>query len=260
MPYQTIIYEKTDNIARVILNREGGMHPLNNQLREDIMTACREIAEDDEIRAVILTGAGEKAFSVGADIKEFGSRPSMVEFLAQRQRFAVQSAVAQLPQPVIAAINGYALGGGLELAMACDLRIACEEATLGLPEINLAIIPGGGGTQRLPRLVGKGVALELILTGRHISAQEALRIGLVNKVVPRASLMAEAETVARALAAKAPIALRYAKEAIHKGLDMTLEQGVRLEADLSMILQTTEDRREGIRAFLEKRPPQFKGR
>ncbi len=171
-----------------------------------------------------------------------------------------RQAMDRCPQPIIAAIRGFALGGGLELALACDIRLASDDAQLGLTEVNLAIIPGGGGTQRLPRLVGRGKALEMILTGTRISASEALAIGLVERVVPAAEVLAQAQTLARTLADKAPVALRYAKEAVVKGLELPLSDGIRLENDLATLLRTTDDRVEGARAFLEKRKPRFTGR
>ncbi len=176
-----------------------------------------------------------------------------------RRRLDFRQAMDRCPQPIIAAIRGFALGGGLELALACDIRVAGEDAQLGLTEINLAIIPGGGGTQRLPRLVGRGKALEMILTGARLSAAEALRIGLVERVVPAGETLAAASELARTLAAKAPVALRYAKEAVVQGLELSLADGLRLENDLSTLLRTTEDRVEGARAFLEKRRPNWKG-
>jgi enoyl-CoA hydratase len=209
---------------------------------------------------VVVTGAGERAFSAGADIREFVELQPATRYREQRKRVDFRSAMDQCPQPLIAAIRGYAFGGGLELALACDIRLASEDAQLGLTEINLAIIPGGGGTQRLPRLVGRGKALEMILTGARISAAEALRIGLVERVVPAAEVLGQARDLARTLAAKAPVALRYAKEAVVKGLALPLADGLRLEQDLSTLLRTTEDRVEGAKAFLEKRAPRWMGR
>jgi enoyl-CoA hydratase len=206
-----------------------------------------------------VTGAGERAFSAGADIREFVEPLVPARFREERKRIDFRQAMDRCPQPIVAAIRGYAFGGGLELALACDIRIAADDAQLGLTEINLAIIPGGGGTQRLPRLVGRGKALEMILTGMRIPAAEALRIGLVERVVPAAELAAAASTFTRTIAEKAPIALRYAKEAVVGGLALPLADGIRLEADLSTLLRTTEDRLEGARAFLEKRKPNWSG-
>jgi len=207
-----------------------------------------------------VTGAGERAFSAGADIREFVEPQVPVRFRESRKRVDFRQAMDRCPQPIIAAIRGYALGGGLELALACDLRIAGEDAQLGLTEVNLAIIPGGGGTQRLPRLVGRGRALEMILTGARIDAREAWRIGLVERVVPAADVLASARELARTLAEKAPVALRYAKESVVKGLELPLADGLRLENDLATLLRTTEDRVEGAKAFLEKRKPRFTGK
>jgi enoyl-CoA hydratase len=209
---------------------------------------------------IVVTGAGERAFSAGADIREFVAPAVPVRFREERRRLDFRQAMDRCPQPIIAAIRGYALGGGLELALACDIRIASEDAQLGLTEINLAIIPGGGGTQRLPRLVGRGKALEMILTGARLPAAEALRIGLVERVVPPGDVHSSAMELARTLADKAPVALRYAKEAVVKGLELPLADGLRLEGDLSTLLRTTEDRQEGARAFLEKRRPKWQGR
>jgi enoyl-CoA hydratase len=209
---------------------------------------------------IVVTGAGERAFSAGADIREFVEPLVPVRFREERRRLDFRQALDRCPQPIIAAIRGYAFGGGLELALACDLRIAGEDAQLGLTEVNLAIIPGGGGTQRLPRLVGRGKALEMILTGARLPAAEALRIGLVERVVPATEVLRAALDLARTLATKAPVALRYAKEAVVKGLELPLADGLRLEGDLSTLLRTTEDRVEGARAFLEKRSPRWTGR
>lgn len=267
MALETIVYEKKDRIAYITLHRPERLNAINGQMMQELLEVCEQIGEDDEVGVVIITGAGERAFSVGADVSRFrearAEAAAPAPLVESRQRWLHANpyqALAEVSKPTIAAINGYALGGGLELALACDMRIASEKARLGLPEVKLGLIPGGGGTQRLPRLVGRAKALEMILTGDPIDAQEALRIGLVSRVVPPELLGAAAEDLARALLSRGPIALRYAKEALNKGLDMALDQGLRLEADLSVILQTTEDRKEGIRAFMEKRPPRFQGR
>jgi enoyl-CoA hydratase len=214
---------------------------------------------NDDVRVVVVTGAGERAFSAGADIREFVAPQVPVRFRETRRRLDFRQLLDRCPQPSVAAIRGYAFGGGLELALACDIRIAGDDARLGLTEVDLAIIPGGGGTQRLPRLVGRGKALEMILTGARIDAREALRIGLVERVVPAAEVKAAGLELARTLAAKAPVALRYAKEAVVKGLELPLADGLRLENDLATLLRTTEDRIEGAKAFLEKRKPRFTG-
>ncbi len=244
MPYATIVYDKRGHIARLTLNRPEMDNAIDERLSWELGEACQQINQDEDIRVVIITGAGDRAFCSGSD----------------EDVPAVASAVAGIDRPVIAAINGDALGQGLELALSCDIRIASARARFGLPHTALGLIPTNGGTQRLPRIVAKGKALEMILTAEPIDAGEAYRIGLVNKVVPHQDLIPEAEEFAQRIAAKGPIALRYAKEAVNKGLDLTLEQGLRLEADLYFLLHTTEDRTDGIRAFQEKRPPQFKGR
>jgi enoyl-CoA hydratase len=219
-----------------------------------------ELRDDDGVRAVVLTGAGEKAFVAGADIKELAELTPVAgkAYAAAGQRIVDQ--IEQLGKPVVAAVNGYALGGGCELAMACTIRLASETAKFGQPEVKLGVIPGFGGTQRLPRLVGKGRAMELILTGATIDAAEAYRIGLVNRVVPAAALMTEARTLAQALAASAPVALRHAMEAMNRGLEMTVADGCVLEATLFGLVASTDDMREGTRAFVEKRKATFTGR
>ena len=258
--YQAITYTVAEHVATVTLNRPEVHNAMNEAMRRDLTRCFDGIATDEEVKVVVVTGAGERAFSAGADIREFVEPLVPVRFRDQRRRLDFRQAMDRCGQPIIAAVNGFALGGGLELALACDIRIAALGATLGLTEINLAIIPGGGGTQRLPRLVGRGKALEMILTGARIPADEALRIGLVERVVPTGEALKAALELARAVAAKAPVALRYAKEAVVKGLELPLADGLRLEGDLSTLLRTTEDRVEGARAFLEKRAPRWTGR
>jgi enoyl-CoA hydratase len=260
MTYQAILLERDGHVATVTLNRPEVLNAQNNQLREEMFDAFSTLKSDEDVRAIIVTGAGERAFSAGADIKEFLEPPVPTRFREQRKRLDYRGEMDRCPQPIIAAIRGFALGGGLELALACDIRIAAEDAQLGLTEINLAIIPGGGGTQRLPRLIGRGKALEMVLTGARVPAAEALRIGLVERVVPVAELMPTALSLARTIAEKAPIALRYAKEAVVGGLALPLADGLRLENDLATLLRTTEDRVEGARAFVEKRKPRWSGR
>ncbi len=245
MPYSAILYSKQRHVATITLNRPEADNAIDRQLADDVVEACREISADDDVRVVVVTGAGDQAFSVGGESGAAG--------------VGVAAAVAALEQPVIAAINGDALGQGLELALACDIRLASSRARFGLPEVASGAIPCDGGTQRLPRIVGRGKALEMVLTAEPITADEALEIGLVSKLVPPDGLAAAAELAER-MAEKGPLALRYAKEAVAKGLDLTLDQGLRLEADLYFLLHTTEDRTEGITAFLEKRPPRFSGR
>ena len=258
--YQTLTYAVAEHVATVTLNRPEVHNAMNDAMRRELTRCFESLAVDDEVKVVIVTGAGERAFSAGADIREFVEPLVPVKFRENRRRVDFRQAMDRCGQPIIAAINGFALGGGLELALACDIRVAAVGATLGLTEINLAIIPGGGGTQRLARLVGRGKALEMILTGARIPAEEALRIGLVERVVPAGEALKAAAELARTIAGKAPVALRYAKEAVVKGLELPLADGLRLEGDLSTLLRTTEDRVEGARAFLEKRPPRWSGR
>jgi enoyl-CoA hydratase len=258
--YETILYAADEHVATVTLNRPDVLNAQNDTLRRELYDVFTALMTDDGVKVVVITGAGDRAFSAGADIREFVEPASPVQLRERRKRIEYRSVMERCAQPIIAAINGFALGGGLELALACDIRVAAENATLGLTEIDLAIIPGGGGTQRLPRLVGRGKALEMILTGARIPAAEALRIGLVERVVPKGEALAAATELARTIAAKAPIALRYAKEAVVKGLGMALEDGLRLEGDLSTLLRTTDDRVEGAKAFLEKRKPRWTGK
>jgi len=260
MTYEAIRYELGDGVATITLNRPEVHNAMNDLMRRELKRCFESVADDDDVRVVVVTGAGAKAFSAGADIREFVEPQAPTRFRDARRRVDFRAAMDRCPQPIIAAIGGFAFGGGLELALACDMRIAAANATLGLTEVNLAIIPGGGGTQRLPRIVGRGKALEMILTGARIPADEALRIGLVERVVPEGQALAAATEVARTLAARAPVALRYAKEAVVKGLELPLADGLRLETDLSTLLRTTEDRVEGAKAFLEKRPPRWTGR
>ena len=256
---ENLIVERQDPVVVVTVNRPRVRNALDSRTLDELrrtMLACRH---DDGVRVVIVTGAGDKAFVAGADIGELAAQsPSGGRDHALRGQH-VFDLVAQLGKPVIAAINGYALGGGCELAMACTLRLAADTAMLGQPEINLGLIPGYGGTQRLARLVGAGRALELLLTGNPISAAEAYRVGLVNRVVPAADLMREAAALAAALAGKAPIAVRYIIDAVQTGGDLPLPAAQQLEATLFGLVASTEDMREGTRAFLEKRPAAFKG-
>jgi len=259
MAYEVIRYELVDGIATITLNRPAVHNAMNERMREELTACFGELARAEDARVIIVTGTGERAFSAGADIREFVAPQVPVRFRDSRRRVDFRAAMDRCPQPIIAAIRGFALGGGLELALACDIRIAGEDSQLGLTEVNLAIIPGGGGTQRLPRLVGRGKALEMILTGARVDAREALRIGLVERVVPATEVLSSAQALARTLAEKAPVALRYAKEAVVKGLGVPLEDGLRLENDLATLLRTTDDRVEGAKAFLEKRKPRFTG-
>ena len=252
--------ESKDGILTLTLDRPDVLNAMNNAMRRQLLDIFTRLRSDDTVKVVVITGAGERAFCAGADIREFLEPPTPTHFREARKRLDFRAEMERCSQPIIAAIRGFALGGGLELALACDIRIAAEDAQLGLSEINLAIIPGGGGTQRLPRLVGRGKALEMILTGMRVPAAEALRIGLVERVVPVSELMTAAQGLARQIADKAPIALRYAKEAVVGGLGLPLADGIRLENDLSTLLRTTEDRVEGAKAFGEKRKPKWTGR
>ena len=259
MTFENLLIERDGAVAILTVNRPKVLNALNTQTLDELRRAILELKHDEAVRAVVLTGAGEKSFVAGADINELAvqSPTSGREHAITGQH--VLDLIEQMGKPVIAAINGYALGGGCELAMACTLRIAADTAKLGQPEINLGIIPGYAGTQRLARLVGKGRALELLLSGDQITAQEAHRLGLVNRVVPAADLMAEARKLAASLAAKAPIAVRYILDAVDKGLEMPLAQAQSFEATLFGLVASTEDMREGTAAFLEKRKPAFKG-
>ncbi len=259
MTFENLTLDRDGSVVVLTINRPQVLNALNTQTIDDVRRAVLELKYDAAVRAVILTGAGEKSFVAGADINELAALTA-----AQGKEHALRGqhvfdVIENLGKPVIAAINGYALGGGCELAMACTIRIAAETARLGQPEINLGIVPGYGGTQRLPRLVGKGVALDLLLTGRQITAAEALQIGLVNRVVPAADLMTEARRLANELSLKAPIAIRYIIEAVNRGVEQPLDKGEFLEATLFGLVASTADMREGTKAFLEKRKAEFKG-
>jgi enoyl-CoA hydratase/carnithine racemase len=259
MSYDAIRYETKDGVATITLNRPDVHNAMNETMRRELTQVFEHLVTSDDIRCIVVTGAGERAFSAGADIREFVETGPPTRFREQRKRLDFRQAMDRCWQPIIAAIRGHCFGGGLEMALACDIRIASEDSRLGLTEIDLAIIPGGGGTQRLPRLIGRGKALEMIVTGARIPAAEALAIGIVERVVPADRLHAEAQALARTIADKAPVALRYAKESVVKGLELPLADGLRLEADLSTLLRTTDDRLEGARAFLEKRKPKWAG-
>jgi enoyl-CoA hydratase len=260
MSYETLLYEKRNGIGYVTLNRPAKLNALNRQVVEELLDCFQAVAKDDEVRVAIVTGAGEKAFIAGADINELAVLSPVEGKETCRLGQKVLDSIENLGKPVIAAINGYALGGGCELAMACTLRVASENARLGQPEVKLGIIPGYAGTQRLPRLVGKGRALELILSGEPITAQEAYRIGLVNQVVPQQELMTAAEKLAQKIAALAPLAIKFALEAVNHGLQMSQAEGQFLEATLFALCCSTADMKEGTRAFLEKRAPKFAGK
>jgi len=250
-----VSFEKKDHIARIILNRSAAENFINLQLAQEMGDICNEIARDNDIYVVVVTGSGNKSFCSGCDWE--GTNQEDNALLSAKMNVA--ATVANIDQPVIAAINGDALGEGLELALSCDISLASDGARFGFPQVASGTLPMNGGTQRLPRLIGRGKAIELILTAGTISAQEAFEIGLISKVVPGEKITEEAESLAQNIAGKAPLSLRFIKEAVNKGMDITLEQGLRLEADLYLLLHTTADRTEGIRAFLEKRSPEFKG-
>lgn len=260
MSFDNLLVQRESGVAVLTVHRPQRLNALDASTLDELRQAVLDFQQDESIRCVIMTGAGDKAFVAGADINEFArDTPDGARQRALRGQH-VFDLIEQLGKPVIAAVNGFALGGGCELAMACTLRIAADTARFGQPEINLGLIPGFAGTQRLVRLVGKTRAMELILTGNPISASDALAIGLVNRVLPAADLMKEARALAAELAAKPPIALRYAIEAINSGLEMPFAEACRLEAALVGMVATTEDMREGTKAFLEKRKPEFKGR
>jgi enoyl-CoA hydratase len=260
MPYQNLILRKDGGIGWITVNRPEKLNALNIATVEELQAAFGEFERDPEVRVIILTGTGEKAFVAGADIGEFSHLDAETGTYFARRGQDMTRSIEYCRKPVIAAVNGYALGGGTEIAMACHIRLASENAKFGQPEVKLGIIPGYGGTQRLPRLVGKGKAMELILSGRMIEAKEACEVGLVNKVVPLASLVTEAEALAREIIKNAPLALSYAIEAINRGLDKTLGEGLELEAAIFGRSCGTEDAREGSKAFMEKRKPDFRGR
>jgi enoyl-CoA hydratase/carnithine racemase len=257
---ENVLYEKKGAIAYVTVNRPTVLNALNTPTWTDLETAFADAKADASVHGVILTGAGDKAFIAGADISELADVDAYGAEESSRFGQGVLDLVEDLGKPVIAAINGFALGGGCETAMACTIRIAAQHAKFGQPEVKLGLLPGGGGTQRLPRLVGKGRALQLILTGETISAQEAYRIGLVNEVVPAAGLIERAETILKQIMANAPIAVKFSLEAANKRLETSQGEGLALEASYFGICAATEDKKEGTSAFLEKRAPKFHGR
>lgn len=260
MAFENLTLDRDGAVAVLTINRPQVLNALNTQTMDELRRAVLDVKHDDTVRVLIITGAGEKSFVAGADINELAVQtPTQGKDHALRGQH-VFDVIENLGKPVIAAINGFALGGGCELALACTLRMAADTARLGQPEINLGIIPGYAGSQRLSRLVGKGVALDLLLTGRHVKADEALQIGLVNRVVPASELMNEARKLAGELASKAPIAMKYIIEAVNRGLEISFDKGAFLEATLFGLIASTEDMREGTKAFLEKRKAEFKGK
>jgi len=254
--YDTILVDRSGAIAFIRFNRPDKLNAMSSKMKDEIIDALDHFQKDHSVHVVVFTGQGDKAFVAGADINEFKDRTAPEQWDLYQEPF-LYDAIDRFPKPLLAMINGYCLGGGCELILACDIRIASEKAQLGQPEINIGIIPGGGGTQRLPRLVGYGKAMQLILTGERISAQEAHRIGLVDEVVPHEQLEAKTLEIANTIAEKSPIAIRLAKEAVKAALRMPLSEGLRYEQSLFSLVFTTDDKNEGVRAFLEKRKPQW---
>lgn len=259
MAYETITIEKEGKVAVLTINRPDKLNALSSTVHVEGVAALDELRKDDEVRVVVITGAGEKSFIAGADISEFEGKTPVTQRATFQER-TLFNTIDSFPKPVIAMVNGFCLGGGNELALACDLRICSENARFSQPEINLGIIPGGGGTQRLSRLVGEGRSMELVLTGDMIDAETAHRFGLVNHIHPASELRAKTMELASKIAEKAPIALQLAKEAVKFASRSNLDEGLRREVDLFAICFSTEDKQEGVSAFLEKRKPEFKGR
>jgi enoyl-CoA hydratase/carnithine racemase len=264
MDFQTILFETRDRIAFITLNRPDSLNAMNRQMTRELVDVCQQVEGESGIRIAIFTGAGEKAFSAGMDLKERAETAfSPIERRQQKltnKIYTQARAVAAITKPTIAAIRGYCVGGGLEFALACDLRVAAEDAKLGLTEVRRGIIPGAGGTQRLTRAVGVTKAMEMCLTGDTVSGLEAKSLGLVNNAVPSADVLKTAEDLAARILKGAPMSVAFIKEAIKKGVELALEEGLRLEADLSALIGITEDAKEGPRAFAEKRPPVWKGK
>jgi enoyl-CoA hydratase len=259
MTFNTIIFQVEEGIATITFNRPKALNALSAELLSEMSRALDEVCGSEEIRVLVLTGAGEKAFVAGADIAELATYNALQAKTFAQEGQRVIARLQTLPIPVVAAVNGFALGGGLELAMACDFIFAADSATLGQPEINLGIIPGFGGTQRLPRLVGPNLAKELIFTGRMVPAAEACQIGLVNKIVPKETLLAEVYATAKLMASKGKVSLRAAKQVINNGLNVDLQTACNIEVDAFALCLASEDAQEGTRAFIEKRKPTFKG-
>lgn len=266
MSYETIIYEVRDHIGYITLNRPEVMNAISFQMTAEIIDVCDQARRDPTVRVAILTGAGEKAFCTGLDLKQRAKEPDEATLFDKRRGrnlpgiHSHHQAVAAIDKPTIAAVRGWTVAGGLELALACDIRVAAEDAKLGMMEVRRGRLGGAGGTQRLPRLIGTAKALEICLTGEPIDAAEAYRVGLVNHVVPVDQLMSTATAIANKICLGAPLSLIAIKEAITKGVELPLEEGLKLESELAMLLSNTEDQKEGSRAFAEKRPPQWKGR
>lgn len=260
MPLNTLLAERADGIATVTFNRPRMLNAMNQEMASELAQVVEDVERDAAVRVVIFTGAGDRAFMAGADVSEFPRLTPVGALRLSQQLQALYTRIERSPQPVIAAVNGFAFGAGCELIQACDIAIASENARLGQPEVNLGIIPGAGGTQRLARLVGLHRAKEICLTGDPLDAQEAYRVGIVNRVVPPDRLMAEARAVAEKLAGKSPVTLRLIKQAINEGYSVPLETGLAVESKAWAVAFATEDRTEGVAAFLEKRTAAFKGR
>jgi enoyl-CoA hydratase len=260
MEFKHIIYEKSEGIATITLNRPEALNAFNKEVADEVLQAVDDIKADENVRVVVLTGAGEKAFSAGADIKAMKGMNALKARELSLMGERLCNAFENLEKPVVAALNGYALGGGLEVAMACDLRIASENARMGQREVNIGLIPGWGGTQRLTRLIGRTKAKELVFTGRMIGAKTAERLGIVNMVVPADKFKEAVRQLATELASKAPVALKVAKAVINKGADMSLDAAIALEREGFGVAASTEDLQEGVSAFIEKRKPTFKGK
>jgi len=260
MEFKNTLYEKAEGVATITINRPDALNALNQETIKEIMTRVEDAEKDENIRVIIITGAGDRAFSAGADLRMMKGASPVKGAELSRAGQSLTTQIETCGKPVIAAVNGYALGGGIELAMACDIRVASETAQIGQPEINVGLIPGWGGTQRLPRLVGKGIAKEMIFTGKRIDAKTAERLGLVNMVVPADQLMARVKELAAELVGKPPIALKFCKKLINDSTDTHPEAGLHQEAEAFGLVASTEDFNEGVAAFLEKRKPQYKGK
>jgi enoyl-CoA hydratase len=256
--YETLIVSKEGGLGIIALNRPQAMNALNTKMVTELISALSSFEDDDAVRCLVLTGS-EKAFSAGADIKEM-AEITAVQMAMTGHFFPLWDKVGNYPKPIVGALSGFVLGGGLELAMSCDVLVASETTQLGQPEIDIGVIPGGGGTQRLTRAVGKYKAMEMVLTGKRMGAEEAKTLGLVSRVVPREAYLDEAKKVAGEIAAKSPVALRLAKMAVNKAFEMGLSEGIDFERELFYLLFASEDKAEGMKAFLEKRKPQFKGK
>jgi len=260
MEFMNLLYEKKDGIATITINRPKALNALNEETLPEFLSSLEDAEKDKKVRVIVITGAGEKAFCAGLDLKTVKDISVIKAVETSRLGQKLTLAIEELGKPVIAAINGYALGGGLELAMACDIRIASENARIGQTEVNVGLIPGWGGTQRLPRLVGKGIAKELVFTGKMIDAKTAERIGLINMVVPPEKLKSAVEELSKAIMSKPPIAIKLAKELINSSIETDQGTGLVHEAEAFGILASTEDYREGVSAFIEKRKPEYKGK